>query len=321
MNHIQTRGVVISHTDLSYSQWPQLVADSGLSTIALHPFPESSLPALAEFIASDCGQAFLQSCKSLGIGVEYEIHALGHLLPRGLYERNPEFFRMDESGQRVPQVNLCPSNAQALQIVAENAAALSRQLRPTTGRYFLWACDAYGWCKCPECHGLSDSDQALLVENAMLKAIRLSDSRATLAHLAYSATAAPPTQVKPESGIFLEFAPIHRRHDVPYAGQKDCEETLEHLDSNMKLFGRDTAQVLEYWLDVSLFSQWKRPPKAIPWDRSRFISDLDTYASRGIRHITTFAVFADHEYVELHGAPPVAEYGQMLSAWTPAVYV
>lgn len=318
MSHIQTRGVVISHTDLSFDKWPQLAADSGLSTIGLHPFPEHSMPALIEFIGSDKGQAFLETCRGLNIEVEYEIHALEHLLPRILFARNPEFFRMDGSGRRVPQLNLCPSNARAMEIVTENAAALSQVLRPTTGRYFLWACDAYGWCKCPQCRGLSDSDQMLLVENAMLKAIRASQPRATMAHLAYSATVTPPSQVKPGDGMFVEFAPIHRRHDAPYAGQTECEETLDHLDANLELFGRDTAQVLEYWLDVSLFSQWKRPPKAIPWDGSRFAADLDTYASRGVRHITTFAVFADHEYVELHGVPPVAEYGRMLGAWTPA---
>lgn len=317
MPHIKTRGVVIAYNDLSFAEWPQLAASHGLNTIGLHPFPENSLPDLAAFISSDEGNKFLQTCRSLGIEVEYEIHAMNHLLPRSLFDSAPEMFRMDESGARIREINMCPSNSEALEILGHNAAELSRVLKPTTGRHFLWGTDSYGWCKCPKCRHLSDSDQALIVENAMLRALRAENPEATLAHLAYAGTAAAPVQVMPENGIFLEFAPIHRCHDIPYAEQKDCEEALDHLDANLELFGRDTAQVLEYWLDVSLFSQYKRPPQAIPWSDSLFASDLQTYAARGIRHITTFAVFADNEYVKLHGVPPIDAYGRILREWTP----
>jgi len=218
---------------------------------------------------------------------------------------------MDEEGNRTSQFNLCPSNPAALEIVCENTIKLSRKLRPSTGRYFLWASDAYGWCKCPKCRELNDSDQALIVENAMLKALRNDDPRSSLAHLAYSGTAAAPVCVKPDKGIFLEFAPIHRRHDIPLRQQPDCEENLAHLDANLELFSRDTAQVLEYWLDVSLFSQYQRPPRMIPWNAALTADDIELYASRGIRHITSFAVFADAEYVRLHGEPPIAEYGKL----------
>lgn len=314
---ISTRGVVLSAKDLSFTGWPELAAEHGLTTIGLHPFPEKSLPDLVAFIDSEPGWTFLDTCARLGLQVEYEIHALDHLLPRTLYDKDPNLFRMDESGQRVREVNLCPGNPRALEIVCENALKICRVLKPTSGRYFLWGTDSYGWCRCPKCRHLGDSDQALLVENALLQALRSTDPHATLAHLAYSGTAAVPREVKPAQGIFLEFAPIHRRHDLPYAEQSGCEEALEHLEANLELFGFQTAQVLEYWLDVSLFSQYKRPPKAIPWSRALFASDLDTYGGLGIHHITTFAVFADCEYVSLYGIPPIAEYGKMLREWNP----
>jgi len=32
-------------------------------------------------------------------------------------------------------------------------------------------------------------------------------------------TEAPPKQVKPAAGVFLELAPINRRYDIPYSQQ------------------------------------------------------------------------------------------------------
>ncbi|MBL7044519.1 MAG: hypothetical protein ISR77_38185 [Pirellulaceae bacterium] len=31
----------------------------------------------------------------------------------------------------------------------------------------------------------------------------------------------PPSKVKPDEGVFLEFAPIKRRYDIPYEKQQD----------------------------------------------------------------------------------------------------
>ena len=107
------------------------IAANGINTIGLHPFPEDSLPDLVGFIGSEEGQRFLHTCWNLGIQVEYEIHALNHLLPRTLFDKNPEMFRMDDSGQRIREINMCPSHPGALELVVENAVELSRKLKPT----------------------------------------------------------------------------------------------------------------------------------------------------------------------------------------------
>jgi hypothetical protein len=73
--------------------------------------------------------------------------------------------------------------------------------------------------------------------------------------------------------------------------------------------------VLEYWLDASMFSGWKRPPKKIPWNREVFLDDLKTYGDRGIRHITSFGAFLDAQYMRLHGEPPIDEYAKGLSEY------
>jgi hypothetical protein len=132
----------------------------------------------------------------------------------------------------------------------------------------------------------------------MCEALRRQNPQAQVAHLAYHNTLQPPKQIKPAAGVFLEYAPIQRRYDIPYEQQQNPtdRDSLSALDANLNVFPRETAQVLEYWLDVSRFSKWKRPSVKLPWRKDVFLADLDTYHRRGIRHVTTFAVFVDADY-------------------------
>ena len=111
---------------------------------------------------------------------------------------------------------------------------------------------------------------------------------------------------------FLEYAPIKRRYDTPYEKQSEPSQpdALSALDANLAMFPAGTAQVLEYWLDVSRFSGWKRPAVRLPWRRDVLEADLATYASRGIRHVTSFAVYVDAEYRKRYGEPQTAEQQQ-----------
>jgi len=81
------------------------------------------------------------------------------------------------------------------------------------------------------------------------------------------------------------------------------------------------AIVLEYWLDVSRFSQWKRPGAKLPWRRDVLEADAQTYARLGLRHVTTFAVWIDADYVKRFGEPSaIQEYGETCasSRWRSA---
>jgi hypothetical protein len=310
----KTRGVVLVPEDLTLEDWPERAQRAGLTTVALHH--QNSPRAVANLIQSEQGQRFLESCRQLQLKVEYELHAMKELLPRDLFAKDSSFFRMNEKGDRTSDANLCVHSRRALEIVGERAAALAQLLRPTTNRYFFWGDDGQPWCRCPKCRELSDSDQALLLENHLYKVLREQDDKALLAHLAYSRTLTPPTQVKPEHGVFLEYAPINRRYDIPYAQQTERTQVdgLHALDANMEVFQSETAQVLEYWLDVSRFSTWEKPAVKLPWNKNVFIEDLDAYYSRGIRHITTFAVWIDADYQKRYGEPTfIAEYGAGLS--------
>lgn len=304
-----TRGVVLVPEDLTLTDWPERAHRARLTTIALHH--QNSPNAVIRCVESEAGQRFLNRCRQLGIEVEYELHAIKELLPRDLFAKTPELFRLNDKGQRTPDANCCVHSEQALEIVAQNAVAIAKRLRPTTGRYFYWGDDGQPWCACPKCRGLSPSEQALVVENHICQALRTVAPKAQVAHLAYSNTLRPPRQIKPVPGVFLEYAPINRRYDVPYAQQDPNRgDGLSALDANLEVFPRDTAQVLEYWLDVSRFSRWKRPGVKIPWKNDVFLDDVETYRNRGIRHVTTFAAWIDADYEKRFGPLDVLnDYG------------
>ncbi len=317
---LKTKGIVILDTDLfSLSAWPEIAHQAGLTTLGIGP--SVIKPYLDNFLNTDKGQAFIAQCKQLEIGIEHELHTLSELLPRSLFAKDPTMFRINEEGQRTPDFNCCVHSKQAIEIISENAYKFAPKLISTTGRYFFWIDDARCMCRCPKCRSYSDSDQALMLENYMLRAIRKFDPNAQLAHLAYVHTLDAPVQVKPEIGIFLEFAPIHRSYQQPLsessAHQEDQKIThgqiLEKLDANLEVFVRDTAQVLEYWLDVSRFSKWKQPAVELPWNEEVFLSDVRTYVSKGIRNISSYGAWINSEYLKTYSIPPIDIYGAGLS--------
>ena len=314
----KTRGIVLLPDDLTLSDWPDRAKDAGLTTIALHDGQSPSV--VARFIKSERGHAFLAACRSLELDVEYELHAMAELLPRDMFEKDPSLFRMSKEGERTSDANLCVNSEGTLEIVANHAQALARQLRPTTHRYFLWGDDAKAWCRCRRCAALSDSDQSLLLTNALVKALRKDDEKAQIAHLAYVNTLQPPMQVKPAPGVFLEFAPSRRSYDAPLDKREDeiQRRHLEALDANLAVFGSGGAQVLEYWLDCSKISEYKKPARQVTLQQRLFASDLTTYGSRGIRNITTFGCYLDAAYTAKWGSPPVDAYGTQLLNWRPS---
>jgi len=307
-----TRGVVLTPEDFTWTGWPEAAKEARLTTISLH---HSQSPAhVIRFVQSPAGRRVLEQCQKLGLQVEYELHAMRELLPRDLFSKDPSLFRMDDQGQRNPDANLCVHSSAALQIAAENALRMAKILQPATHRYFFWGDDGLPWCRCPQCRDLGDSDQALLLENSLVEALQSWDPQARLAHLAYANSLQPPRSIRPHPGIFLEFAPIHRRYDIPFeSGEDEAQrQNLAALDANLQIFGAKNAQALEYWLDVSRFSQWTKPAKKLPFSPSTLQADLHTYGRRGIRHLTSFAVYIDADYVRQYGIPPIQTYGEAL---------
>ena len=321
--HYQMKGVILDPTDLTSVEWVKMAAENGINTIGTHMAPgcKAMCAEISEFILSERGQEFLAECERYGIDVEHQLHAMKELLPRDLFAEDSTMFRMNEEGRRVADVNCCVHSERALGIIVKNAVEIAKVLRPTNHRYYYWLDDGKPVCQCPQCKDFSPSDQALIIENRIIKGLREIDPEAKLAHLAYHNAVQAPRKVKPVDGIFLEFAPYFRSWDHPLT---DLEverrgmthgENLQCLKDNLEVFDPETAIILEYWLDVSLFSRWKKPAIELPWRRDVFLSDIDTFAKMGIKNVTSFALFMDSEYFSKYSATPVKEYGEGLNSF------
>lgn len=315
-----TRGIVLSTKELSEVDWPGLAAANGINTIGTHVTPAE----VAAFLETSAGQHFLGECKRHGITVEHHLHAMSDLLPRELFSKDSTMFRMDASGRRTPEGNCCVHSEKALKTITSNAIRYAKSLRPGNHRYYFWMDDNAPSCACPLCRDYLPSEQALIVENRMLRAIRKVDRKAKLAHLAYSLTMEPPGKVKPDDGIFLEFAPINRSWNEPLRNMDAVSpydsttngDIISWLEANLEVFPAADAMVLEYWLDASMFSRWQRPSIELPWQTAICRSDLETYAGYGLRNITSFAVYMDADYFErFPTVKPVTEYGKLLNSF------
>lgn len=313
---IEKRGVVVYPSDLTSigcKKWVEMANDAGLNVIGLHSDTRlETLPKLKAFLESTQGKVFLAECKKYNIDVEYEQHILMELLPRDLFEEHPDFFRVDKEGKRNGDYNMCFTSKEAMEIVKKNAVEMARWIRPTSHRYFFWTDDVQLYCNCSECSKYNPSEQVLLYENAVLEALKEYDPKATVAHLAYVETVVPPQKVKPLDGVFLEFAPIQRDYSKPLDA-----ELVAHLKNNLEIFPSETAHILEYWLDVSMFSDWKKNNLVkVPCSKEEIERDVELYEKLGIKSMTTFGAWINGDYVRKFGKnysrKIIREYGEAL---------
>lgn len=307
------KGVVVTPADFNGVDWLAEMSRLGLNTLGMHSGGGAGvdvLKRLGTYVEDD----FRSRAAEHGIDVEYELHAGASLLPRDRFDAAPAMYIMDRHGRRLHEHNWCPSSPEASRLVAANARELGRLLKPDTHRYFFWGDDARGWCHCESCRSWTDADQELLAANTLAAALKAADPSATAAFLCYANTLQCPREVAPADDVFAEFAPVHRcyRHaidDARCAVNRGCWQVLLDVTG---LFTPTRVHVLEYWLDSSMFSGWKKPAKRPLFDRDVVRRDLRAYYGLGIRSITTFAVYMDGEYVARHGNRELDEYAELL---------
>ena len=306
------RGILIHPAELSET-WTERVCASTLSVFGLHPVGGGKAhESMEDLIRREpILRPRLARIGAAGIAVEHEMHALRWLLPADLFADHPDWFRMDEKGGRTADFNLCPSNKDALEYLAERAALIAKILPAPSHRYHFWIDDVrHAFCHCAECKKYSVSDQAMLTYNAIVRGLRRTDPAAKQCYLSYHATLEAPRTVTPEAGIYLEYAPMDRDFAAPLAdaaNEKNRAQTAA-LPDLFACFGKADAAACEYWLDNSMYSRWTKPPKPMVYNAAVTEADLAFYEGCGFAAATTFGCYLGEEYEALHGEPPVGEY-------------
>lgn len=286
---------------------------ANVSVLGIHPVggPKAfeSLEELILKLKDPDFQKILDYAISKGLDIEYELHAASYLLPRELFNEAPELFRMNEQGQRVNDFNFCVSNLNTLEIVSKRGAELADLLYGNNNNFFFWMDDGKNThCNCPMCQKYTPSDQQTIVLNAILSKIREKHPLAKMAYLAYCETLPPPTNIKPQDGIFLEYAPFEKYTAKGEDASQLIKQEQKMLLPLLKFFGTENSRVLEYWYDNSLYSEWKKPPKKFKPDIKKMNADAAYYIGKGFLHISTFACYLGDDYEALHGDVDIASF-------------
>lgn len=302
--------------------WVKSASETGLKTLGIHPVPgissegPRSLEQLLKRRERTLSDIYAGTLREECVGIELEAHAMHVLLPRSLFERFPLWFREDEHGARTPVFNCCPSSDGALAEIEKNAQKLGERIAEFshTHRYYLWTDDGGEYCHCEKCKDLSPSDQAMLIANSIYRGLRRADPLAQLSFLAYQATIAPPQRVAPESGIFLEYAPIDRKSSF-CLNDATCKENAAQARNILPLleyFGKRGSQALDYWLDVSYFYRWQQPFGELPLHSGVLQRDVLFYEECGFEQIASFACGINEDYVRRYGDLPLRVFSEVL---------
>lgn len=125
-------------------------------------------------LASHSEQLYLRQRSKLlacaneyGLSIELGGRCLSRLVPRTLFLRNKELFRMRE-GKRTSDFNFCPTNPDTIRLLQKNAAEWFARF-PEASAFHFWPDKARenSWCACPSCRAFSPWEQALIATNAM----------------------------------------------------------------------------------------------------------------------------------------------------------
>ena len=317
---LKERGIII-HAQDAGDYWADRLEKSALNVVGIHPAgghdAHRTMEECIRLMQTSDWAKFTSRMEKAGIAVEYEMHALSWILERERFEKQPEWFRMDENGQRTPKFNCCASNDDALDYIRERSAALAKIFRPDTHKHYFWIDDvASAGCMCEKCRALSPSDQAMRITNAIAEGLQSVDPLAKESYLAYCATLELPSSEKPRDNLFLEFAPISRDFDTSLfdPDRPRNYEQVKNLPALLDFMGRTDAKVLDYWVDNSLFSGWKLPPKEFRLNAATMRADVEEYRKLGFDSITSFGCFLGENYAELYGDAELDEYYAILNA-------
>jgi hypothetical protein len=222
----------------------------------------------------------LPELQKRGMEIEVAGHFLSTFLPRTVFPEHPDWFRMNERGNRINDFNLNPFNQEALDYLASGAFQYVQQM-PEASLFHLWADDIEGggWSHEPGKEDYSPSDQALLVSNYLVKKLREKLPHANLAYLAYHDTVYPSRLVKPEPGLIYFYAPRERCY-AHALNDPTCDlnhKYAQALENGLPAFGSANAEVFEYYADQILYENMTNPP--IPEVLS---ADLKYYHKLGI---------------------------------------
>jgi hypothetical protein len=230
----------------------------------------------------------LPELRKRGIIVEIGGHLLTTFLPRSLFAEHADWFRMSESGQRVADWNMNPFSQPALDYVSSRLADYFART-PEATMFHAWPDDIQGrgWSYDPARKQYNPSDQALLVANAVVTALRQKLPHAQVPFLGYHDTVEPPRMVKPAPGILYFWAPRERCYAHGLADPACGINAVyrKEFENALPVFSAANTEVFEYYVDHVLFQNTANPPLG-----DVIAADTRYYAKLGVPRLGSLVV-------------------------------
>jgi len=291
------RCLIIGHYAFmqNVEEWIVWAARNRLNTLFLHVIEgPMALGAAPESQWQRHKATAVPLARQRGMTIEHGGHGLADLLPRKLFKgapgrkAMPEAFRF-ANGKRTPDHNFCPSSAEGLAVIRQNAAAHFRA-HPEVDVFHLWPDDIQGggWCECERCQAYTPSEQGLLAINAIAEVLEEVNPQAQVAFIAYMDTEAVPAKVQPRHNICLSWAPRSRCYAHP-TDDAACgvnvphyAETFRAQVAHFRAAGAKPPRIFEYYLDALLFKSLLPPLPAVMQQDIRFYRDAGAHTVQAL---------------------------------------
>ena len=149
-----------------------------------------------------------------GITVEdvvNSVHTLQWIITADLFAEHPEYFGMDESGNRTTNRQPCLSNEEVFDLTVAAAKAHFAQYDSI---YSVSQNDGMDFCRCAECvafndaHGGVDSASMLNFVNRVAAEVKKDYPNAKIETLAYQRSETPPSGLTVEENVIIRVCPI-----------------------------------------------------------------------------------------------------------------
>ena len=170
------------------------------------------------------------------------------LVPKALFSEHPEYFAMDENGNRHTD-HVCMTNPDVLDLVEKNAREIMTNAENGAKFIHIGQDDNINYCHCESCEALYEkygavSAPTLIFTNKLAERLEDEFPDYTFTFYAYNETDRPPTDttLRCRPNVAPVLCGLHkacRSHSLLECGAQDGNETL------MNLYGDNYPQIAE----------------------------------------------------------------------------
>lgn len=218
-----------------------------------------------------------------GHGYQNFIHA--SMENGALFEKHPEWFGMDVSGERSkdPRMVICTSNPDAVRYLYANLLDYLKQ-HTEIEIFDFWPPDSETWCQCGQCRTLgNEAERHVMLVNHVAQMLHNDLPEVKLECLAYNRYTAPPQHMELDEQVLLDFCPIGQNFEYQLYEKGNARNESYNKDLNdwIKMFKGDIS-IYSYFRKYA----WRSLPNIIPHYMQ---NELKYFSKLGIRGISVYS--------------------------------